>query len=201
MEVNVPERFVTTDKGERLRFAMQAHGRLVFRVLRRSGLEHRDADECTQDVFWILSRRFSDVPVERERAFLVATALRVASDRRRANRKTQVVDFDAQLDAQLAAVEALPDELMELRRARVLLDAALDAISPQNREVFVLIELEQMSSSEVATILSIPCGTVASRLRTARLSFDEAIRRLHARERSRQNRRVSARLDHRSFSR
>ena len=66
---------------------MQRHLELVWRMLRRMGLSPPDADEAAQDVFWVLARRLDDVPVRAEKSFLVSTALRVASDRRRRGRR------------------------------------------------------------------------------------------------------------------
>jgi RNA polymerase sigma-70 factor (ECF subfamily) len=43
--------------------------------------------------------------------------------------------------------------------------------------VFVLFELEQMTKSEVASLLGIPVGTAVSRLRRAREQFRDALRR------------------------
>ena len=40
------------------------------------------------------------------------------------------------------------------------------------RAVFVLYELEQMTMAEIAESLALPPGTVASRLRRARSSFE-----------------------------
>jgi RNA polymerase sigma-70 factor, ECF subfamily len=159
---------------------MRDHLRLVWRVLRRSGLCERDADESAQDVFLILSRRLDDVPVRAEKSFLVATALRVASDRRRSVARRSEVALDDE-----APHPGIPvDELVALRRARSLLDEALDSLQPEQRAVFVLVEMEQMTGPEVAEALDVPVGTVASRLRTARHAFDAAIRRLRLRERT-----------------
>jgi RNA polymerase sigma-70 factor (ECF subfamily) len=49
------------------------------------------------------------------------------------------------------------------------------------RAVFVLFELEQIKVAEIATMLGIPEGTAASRLRRAREHFQDAVRRLEAR--------------------
>lgn len=163
----------------RLEAAMDAHLRLVWCVLRRAGLGESDADEATQDVFMVLHRRLEEVPVRAERSFLIGTALRVASDRRRA----QAARPQAPLIHEPPGRGPGADELVALRRARVWLDEALATLSEEQRAVFVLTELEELTAREVAEILEIPLGTVASRLRTARQTFDAAVRRLHLRRR------------------
>lgn len=172
-----PGRVVPSD-GRRLEHAMGRHLELVWRVLRRLGLSPQDADETAQDVFWVLARRLSDVPDRAEKSFLVSTAIRMASDQRRKLATHAAED----LPEEIPSNEPAPDELVALRHARVLLDEALDTLSPDQRAVFVLIEMEEMTAPEVAEVLEIPLGTVASRLHTARRLFDAAIRRMRLRE-------------------
>ena len=59
----------------------------------------------------------------------------------------------------------------EQRRRRRWLDHLLDRLAPELREVFVLVELAEMTMAESAVVLRIPEGTVASRLRRAREAF------------------------------
>jgi RNA polymerase sigma-70 factor, ECF subfamily len=61
-----------------------------------------------------------------------------------------------------------PDELVDRDRARAALDAILAAMPLELRAVFVLYELEQLTMAEIAALLELPPGTVASRLRRAR---------------------------------
>jgi RNA polymerase sigma-70 factor (ECF subfamily) len=165
----------------RLRAALGNHLALVWRVLRRSGLSAADADDAAQDVFWVLAQRFEEVPGRAERSFLVSTALRVASDRKLSKWHRSVSSgFDA--DAR-ASDAPLPDEALDLVRAGALLDEALATLEELERSVFVLAEIEQLTRAEVAEVLRIPEGTVASRLKRARESLASAVRRLRARPR------------------
>jgi RNA polymerase sigma-70 factor (ECF subfamily) len=56
-----------------------------------------------------------------------------------------------------------------------VLDQVLDQMKLDLRTVFVLFEVEEMSMGEIARILGIPIGTVASRLRRARIDFHERV--------------------------
>ena len=58
--------------------------------------------------------------------------------------------------------------------------AILDSMTTEFRSAFVLAELEELPVREIATLLGVPEGTVASRLRTARAKFREGIKRLQA---------------------
>jgi RNA polymerase sigma-70 factor (ECF subfamily) len=160
----------------RVEAALERHLALVWRVLRRAGLGPADADDAVQDVFWVLAQRIDRVPQRAERSFLVTTALRVAADRRRSawhRSVTEPLDPEA-WDPDTPA----PDEVVLRRQGLRLLDQALESLEPADREVFLLVELEEMSRTEAAEILETPPGTVASRLRRAREAFSLAVRRL-----------------------
>jgi RNA polymerase sigma-70 factor (ECF subfamily) len=160
-----------------VRRAVAEHLDLVWRVLRRSGLSPADAEDAAQDVFWIFARRLDSVPDRARRAFLVSSALRVAADRRR-SKWHRVVETGLESDEQVS-VALGADERIDLQRAAQLLDRALSALDPQDRAIYIMAELEQLSRTEVAEALAIPKGTVASKLRRARDAFELALRRLH----------------------
>jgi len=151
---------------------------LVWRLLRRAGLSPTDADDAAQDVFWVFAQRLDSIPVAAERAFLVATVLRVASERRRSKwyrSPTEPLDSE-----RFPILVSEPDQTLELRRRVDMLDAALRYLDAKERDVFVLAELEELSKAEVALALRIPEGTVASRLQRARESFHAVVARLQA---------------------
>jgi RNA polymerase sigma-70 factor (ECF subfamily) len=74
--------------------------------------------------------------------------------------------------------QTAPDDVLDLRRARKRLDAILDEMSLELRAVFVLFELDEATMAEISILLGLPAGTVASRLRRARLQFREAVARM-----------------------
>ena len=57
------------------------------------------------------------------------------------------------------------------RAAIELFDLVLSRMDATLAEVFVLYELDGFSSPEIAELVGVPLGTVASRLRRARLEF------------------------------
>jgi RNA polymerase sigma-70 factor (ECF subfamily) len=75
-----------------------------------------------------------------------------------------------------------PDELLLSKSAREQLDVMLEALSQEQRAIFVLYEFEELSTAEIATQLALPMGTVASRLRRAREIVEQRIARLQARD-------------------
>lgn len=155
---------------------VREHFALVWRTLRRMGVPEGDADDAAQQVFMVVSQRISSILEGRERAFLVATALRIASRAHRSRSRRREVG-DEILESFRDPLPN-PEELLEQRRAREILDAILDQMKEEQRVVFALYEIEQLTMAEIADALQIPSGTVASRLRRAREHVARAIERL-----------------------
>jgi RNA polymerase sigma-70 factor (ECF subfamily) len=170
----------------RLRVLMTTHFDFVWRSLRRLGLSAVDADDGTQEVFLVASRKMSVIAEGSEKRFLFATALRVASTRRRGIKRRREEPRawlgEDETEPARERSEPGPERLAELARARRELDQILDGMKLEQRAVFVLYELEELSVPEIAQLLGIPLGTVSSRLRSAREEFESSLRRLHARD-------------------
>jgi RNA polymerase sigma-70 factor (ECF subfamily) len=160
---------------------MQAQFDFVWRSLRRLGLSAADADDATQEVFLVVSRKLASITDGSERQFLFGTALRIASTRRRSlrRRREELQDSLDEHDEQSAPG---PERLAQLSRARLQLQELLDGLSLELRAPFILFELEELSVPQIAELLGVPIGTVSSRLRAAREEFQAAVRRLQARD-------------------
>jgi RNA polymerase sigma-70 factor (ECF subfamily) len=171
-------RTMPTDSARLTRVA-QEHLDFVWRCLRRFGVPAADADDAAQQVFLVAADKLSDVPVERERAFLFATAARIAANARRSIRRRQTA-YDS-LSQAPEEPSISQDELSDQLRARALLDQVMADMPDDLREVFVLFEIEEISIQDIATALDIPIGTVGSRLRRARQAFQQAVTRHRAR--------------------
>lgn len=163
---------------ERFRAIVTPHVEFVWRSLRRLGIRQSDLDDALQEVFVVTARRLEDIESGRERAFLFGIATRIASTRRRTLRR-RPEDGEAGL-LEEPAQELDPEELSELRQARPVLQQILDEMSDDCRAVFVLAELEEMTTRDISELLGIPQGTASSRLRSARETFHAAVRRLTA---------------------
>lgn len=165
--------FGKTKREVRLRRLVDTYVGLVARVLRNAGTAEADIDDDVQRVFITLANRLDDVRVGAEKSFLVQTAFNMAAHARRtaARRRETLMDSPPELPDRLAG----PEEVVEQRQVRRTLDRILDLMEAELREVFVLYEFEEMTMAEIAAILAIPSGTVASRLRRARVEFRERV--------------------------
>jgi len=164
----------------RFRGMVSAHFDFIWRTLRGLGVPARSADDAAQHVFLVASQKLASITPGSERAFLYGTAVGVASNARRSMaRNREVLDegvFDTHADDAPNG-----EELVEMRERRALLDEVLCGMPDDLRAVFVLYVLEGIDSIEIADILGIPRGTVASRLRRARETFTALAKRVHAR--------------------
>jgi RNA polymerase sigma-70 factor, ECF subfamily len=165
----------------RLERAARESFQFIWRCLRRFGVRPDHAvDDAAQRVFEIAARKRHLIAPGHERAFLFRTAVFVAAETRRGvARQKEVVD-DGKARAEIDPASG-PDGLLDRRRWRAVLDALLENLPLELRTVFVLYELEGINMAEIAGLLELPPGTVASRLRRARDEFHTQARRLRAR--------------------
>ncbi|HEY6559216.1 MAG TPA: sigma-70 family RNA polymerase sigma factor [Polyangiaceae bacterium] len=151
------------------------HAAFVWRSLRRMGVREADLDDVCQDTFMIVHRRLDSYDGSSSvKTWLFGIAMRRASQyRRRAHVRHET------LSRPLPEVPAsgAQAELLEQKRARLLLDQALDTLDEEKRAVFVLYELEQLPMPEVARAVGCPVQTAYSRLHAARKKVETVVLR------------------------
>ncbi len=179
----LPVAVVVTPDPARMRRLVEQHFDFVWRSVRRFGVPEANAEDAAQEVFIVASRKVGPVAVDRERAFLFAVAMRVASGFRRTSRRhPDQAGGHEQPDH--ASAQPAADELLDRTKARALLDQIVDGLPEDSRAVFVLFEIEEMTMIQIAELLQLPQGTVASRLRRAREQFAAGVARYQARART-----------------
>lgn len=170
-----------THANARLHAMFEREFAFVWRMLRRLGVAEASIDDCAQQVFVVATRKVESIEHDRERAFLLGVAINVAAEARRSQAIAREQPRDDLDDAAHAAPN--PEQLSDRKRALELLDQALEELPFELRTVFVLFEIEDTPTDDIASLLDIPRGTVASRLRRAREEFQAIARRLRARGR------------------
>lgn len=163
---------------ERLRHLIDEHIDAMARVLRRLGVPESEVDDGVQQVFMTASRRLDDIEVHAEKAFLYRIALHVAMHARRSLARRRE---DARDDIAIIDTGPNAEEMIDRKRAAILLEQILEAMPEELRVIFVLFEVEQFSVAEIASLIDLPEGTTASRLRRAREDFRERVMRIKAR--------------------
>jgi RNA polymerase sigma-70 factor (ECF subfamily) len=163
---------------DRLRELVASQFNFVWRNLRRVGNSSADCDEIVQEAFLVAARKLDDMREGCERAFLLAIAMNIASTRRRSYSR-EALRIDRSSDSLSPEPLLDPEQAVEQQQARRELDAVLSELNIELRTVFVLYELEELSTREISELLGLKEGTVASRLRRAREEFRATIEARH----------------------
>jgi len=151
---------------------VEAYGRPVYNVALRMSGNPEDARDLVQVVFVKAYERLDSFD-GRSRFF--SWIYRIAINESLnflSRRKLQV-----ELDEGLVSNERLPDERAASREEERMVQAALQDLTPEYRQVIVLRHFLELSHAEMGGVLRLPEKTVKSRLHTARLRLGEALRK------------------------
>jgi RNA polymerase sigma-70 factor (ECF subfamily) len=165
----------------------EAHFDFVWRSARRLGVHDGAVDDVVQETFLVVHRRLADFEGRSAlKTWLFGILLRVVRDHRRHLRRKapHSIRPEAPTDPETltAQSEHGPHERAAKTEAVRALHAILDELDDEKREVFILAELEQMTAPEMAEALGVNLNTVYSRLRAARMEFEQAVSRHRARD-------------------
>lgn len=121
------------------------------------------ADDLVQDA---LERAWTRIALWQRRgdlrAWLFSILHNLFVDRVRSARSSPMEEMPE--EETIAPVRAAQTDMLEVRD----LDQALLKLPPEQREVLLLVAVEQLSYAQVARVLDVPAGTVMSRLSRAR---------------------------------
>jgi RNA polymerase sigma-70 factor, ECF subfamily len=159
-----------------------AHVDRVFRMLRRIGVPESSLEDAVQDVFIIAFRRMDGFEGRSSLStWLCGIATQTARNyRRHARRHPETPTEGAGEDAPASAPS--PERALETSEAVRVLHALLDELDEEKREVFVLVELEQIPAPEIAAMLELNLNTVYARVRAARAAFEQCVARHRAKD-------------------
>lgn len=152
---------------------LASHLDFLWRFACRMGVGSATAEDIAHEAFVIALDRAAAIVPGKERSFLISIVVNmVRRERTRGNRHEELVDEPP------AREDDAPDRALDDKRARELLDRSLDALDDDLRAVFVLHEIEEETMADIAQLLDVAPGTVASRLRRAREEWKRATERL-----------------------
>jgi RNA polymerase sigma-70 factor (ECF subfamily) len=157
------------------------HFRFVWRVARGLGVPAQRVEDAVQDVFVVVHRRLAEydgrAPV---RAWLFEISRRVAHDHRRTIRRKEATE---PLPEGIGdSTRPGPAQLAEASEELRMVESILADLEEDQRVVFVMAEIEQMTAPEIAETLQWNLNTVYSRLRRARQAFHAAAARARGEE-------------------
>jgi RNA polymerase sigma-70 factor (ECF subfamily) len=162
-----------------------AYFEFVWRAARRLGVAHDALDDIVQETFLVVHRRLAEPRTSALRTWIYGVTAHVVRNHRRSivrKRPHAVGDPGPDPDLLPDFDADGPERTAQKAEAAQTLYAILRQLDDDKREVFVLVELEQLTVPEVAEALDVKVNTVYSRLRLARAEFETAVRRHLARE-------------------
>jgi RNA polymerase sigma-70 factor (ECF subfamily) len=128
---------------------LQAHAAALQRYFRKR-VPAAEVDDLVQEVFLNLQSRRAEQPIENIEGYLFAVAghvlLRYRSHARRAGTHFEAIGEENQH----VAGEPSPERVLSSHEELSRLVAALDALPPRTRDVFVLHRFEEMTYSAIA---------------------------------------------------
>lgn len=140
----------------------------VWRSLQRCGLSSSDLDDGFQEVFIVVHTKLDSFRGDSKMTtWLFGICLRVAKKQRRF---AYLRSFSGERVVEILDPRT-PERALEQRQTRELVERVLQRLSPEQRAVFTMFELEQIDCAKIAETMGTPLGTVYSRLHTARERF------------------------------
>ena len=157
----------------------------VFRVARHITKNDQDAEDVLQDTFLKAYSRLGQFEGNAKfYTWIVRVAVNEALMRMRRGKNRVTVSLDQELETsdgaiqrELPAETESPEESLSRTELRESLTQAIDSLSEIYRPVFVLRDVEGLSTEETAEMLNISLPAVKSRLLRARLQLRQKLRR------------------------
>jgi len=158
------------------------YSEFVWSSARRFGVPPSEMEDVMQEVFLVVHSRLHTLEKPGSlRSWIYSVVRRVASNHRRARRADSEDNPRELAYREAQSREPTPLENTERHVGLQVLLSLLEALDEPKREIFALVEIDELSVPEAAEILDIPLNTAYSRLRTARQTFEAALARHEAR--------------------
>jgi RNA polymerase sigma-70 factor, ECF subfamily len=149
------------------------HEAAVLRYLDALGLDRDTAGDVLQETFiaaWRNAAAFRGEATPRTWLLRIARHAAFREQRRHAGEPREHVSLDT-LAREAGWGAARGERLDERLAARELLEAGFRLLDPDDREILVLRDLEQLTGEEAAATLGVSLAAQKSRLHRARLRF------------------------------
>ena len=155
---------------------IKRHNQRLHRVARAVLEDDTEAEDVVQETYIHAFTHLSDFRAEAQLStWLTRIALNEALGRRRKRRPMVDVKAIEGMAAPFSSHKADPEEATALAEIRSLLERAVDGLSEPFRIVFVMRDIEEMSTEETALLLGLRPQTVKTRLHRARSLLRQAL--------------------------
>jgi RNA polymerase sigma-70 factor (ECF subfamily) len=159
--------------------------RKIYRLAKNITRNDEDAEDVLQDAFMKAYTHLDNFKGDSKfYTWIVRIAVNEALMRLRKRKTDRSVPLDEPVELgeetvqrEIAVWEDNPEQQYSQEEWRRILDEAVDSLKPDFRTVFVLRDIEELSTEETAETLGISVPAVKSRLLRARLALRERLTR------------------------
>jgi RNA polymerase sigma-70 factor (ECF subfamily) len=137
--------------------------------------DRTEAEDLVQETFAKALRGFSSFQSGTNfRAWMYRILRNTFLTSRTGLKATAMIPLDAEDADELAAGPETPETVMISNSEQQLVQEAIETLPVHFREILLLCEIEEMSYQEISETLTIPIGTVMSRLSRARKALRQS---------------------------
>jgi len=165
---------------------VRRHSRRIFNICYRFTGNGTEAEDLSQDVFLRVYRTLASYRSAHGgfATWVTSVTRNLLIDHYRRTKRDRVTDS---LDDKMAVVETKestgrrPDEQALLGELSGQVQMALTRLSPELREAVILRDLQQLEYGEIQQVLSVPEGTVKSRINRGRIELARVLQQMGVR--------------------
>ena len=155
---------------------VRRHTRRVYNLAYRFTSNRQEAEDLSQEVFLRLYRTLASYRAVHGEftTWLTSVTRNLLIDhyrRTRRDRLTDSIDEEGSPAERKAAPGRRPDEAASAKELSAQVQQALRKISPELREAVILRDLQGLDYREIQQVLSVPEGTVKSRINRGRIEL------------------------------
>lgn len=164
--------------------------RRIYRMARQITQNDEDAEDVLQDTFLKAYEHLKSFQGQSKfYTWLTRIAVNESLMKLRKRKSDRTVSLDENIETEeetivreIAVWDGTPEERYGQEELRAILDDAIRSLKPIFRTVFVLRDVEEMSTEETAEMLGLSIAAVKSRLLRARLQLREKLTRIFKRK-------------------
>lgn len=164
---------------------VQQYSRKIFRLAKNITQHDEDAEDVLQEAFLKAYEHLGEFQGNSKfYTWIVRIAVNEALMKLRKRRTDRTVPLDEPVDTgeemvtrEIAVWEDNPEQRYSQEEMSEILDSAVQSLKPDFRTVFILRDIEELSTEETAEALGISVPAVKSRLLRARLQLREKLTR------------------------
>jgi RNA polymerase sigma-70 factor (ECF subfamily) len=164
--------------------------RKIFRLAKNITQNEEDAEDILQETFLKAYEHLGEFQGNSKfYTWIVRIAVNESLMKLRKRKSDRTVSLDESIDTgeemvvrEIAVWDNTPEQRYSQEEIRDILEKAIESLRPAFRAVFVLRDVEELSTEETAAILELSVPAVKSRLLRARLQLRERLTRFFKRK-------------------